>query len=58
MQYELDLELFDAVNVEVRVMSDKCHPLGELSCMLILFVFTGEQGSCRPEDYMLPCQES
>lgn len=31
MQYELDLELFDAVNVEVRVIADKCQPHGELS---------------------------
>ena len=58
MQYELDLELFDAVNVEVRVIADKCQPLGELSYVLILFIFAGKQGRCRPEDYMLPCQES
>ncbi|CAM0873446.1 unnamed protein product [Alopecurus aequalis] len=42
MQYELDLELFDAVNVEVRVIAGKCHPLGELCYMLMLLFFLQE----------------
>jgi hypothetical protein len=57
IQYELHLELFGAIDVEVCVIANKFHPpviFPSLHNNLDAgFFFAGEQGGCCSGDYML-----
>jgi hypothetical protein len=59
--YELDLELFDAVNVEVSAI-DGISPLFRYNLLhsnsIFCRFFAGEQGSCCGKVHMLSYQES